>query len=421
MGEESILAGKAKNLYKKLCKDEWDSVTAGIIVAFLSVLIFVWARPWGAVGAIRNWGEWLIYGAGLWDTLGLWENAAPKSALLDTGSIIGIGFIAGAFVSANLGDNFDLRIPPVLEMVKGMVAGVLMGVGSTLAGGCNVGGMYNALGNLAANGFAMWLGLVLGVVLGLKYIYWEMENISWGSGGAKTIEFPVPLRRVLAILGLAGLIWGAYAYGDQVILTADYMDLGEEDYLGIAGGLSGLLLIAAGLGYTMQRGRWCMVQGFREPHMTGDFTLAKGVMVSILLLAVGIAVVKATGLREPVHYVRGTFGLGGVLGGFIFGLGAMLAGGCGSGTLWRVGEGQIKLWICVPFFGITNAICNPLFERWGLEEGSAEGGAILGQWIYMPDTFLGYGGTLALIALAMCIWYLVVSWNEDSGKLIVEM
>jgi len=421
MGEECVFTDKAKDLYKKLCKDEWDAVTAGIIIAFLSVMIFVWARPWGAVGAIRNWGEWLIYGAGLWDTLGLWEKAAPKDFLLDTGSVIGIGFVGGAFLSANLGDNFDIRIPPVLEMVKGMVAGILMGAGSTLAGGCNVGGMYNAIGNLAANGFAMWLGLVLGVVLGLKYIYWEMEHISWGSGGAKTIEFPVPLRRVLAVLAAVGLVWGAYAYGDQVIHVADYMEMGDEDYLGISGGLSGLLLIAAALGYTMQRGRWCMVQGFREPHMTGDYTLAKGVMVSILLVAVGVAVVKATGLREPVHYIRGTFGLGGVLGGFIFGLGAMLAGGCGSGTLWRVGEGQVKLWIVVPFFGITNAVLNPLFEKWGLDEGSVEGSGVLGQWIYMPDTFLGYGGTLALVALAMCLWYLVVSWNEDTGKLIVEM
>ena len=421
MSEDGVFASKVNGLYKKLCKDEWNSVTAGIIVAFLSVMILVWARPWGAVGAMRNWGEWILYATGLWDSLGLWKQAMPKSALLDTGSVIGIGFIAGAFVSANLGDNFDIRIPPVLEMCKGIVAGVLMGVGSTLAGGCNVGGMYNAIGNLAANGFAMWLGLVLGVVLGLKYIYWEMENISWGSGGAATINVPVAVRRILAVLGLAGLVWGAYAYGDQVIHVADYENLGEGEALGIAGGLGGLLLIAAGLGYTMQRGRWCMVQGFREPHMTGDWTLAKGVMVSILMLAVGIAVVKATGLREPVHYVRGTFGLGGVLGGFIFGLGAMLAGGCGSGTLWRVGEGQIKLWLVVPFFGVTNAVLTPLFKQWGLNEGTAGKGGVLGQWIYMPDTFLGYGGTLAVIALAMCLWYLIVSWNEDTGKLMVEM
>ena len=406
MSEGSDLGNAVSGLYKKLCKDEWSPVTSGIIVAFLSVLILAWMRPWGAVGAIRNWGEWIIYGCGFWDTLDLWDADTPKNALIASGSVIGIGFITGSFLSANLGDNFDIRIPPFLEMVKAVIAGLLMGVGAAFAGGCNVGGFYNAIGNLSANGFSMWLGLVLGVVLGLKYIYWEMEHITWGSGGAKTIEFPVFLRRILAIVAIGGLVCGAYKYADM------------DAYDGM---LSGILLIAAGLGYTMQRGRWCMVQGFREPHMTGNCEMAKGVIVSILLLSIGIAVIKYTELRPVVHYVRGTFGWGGVFGGFLFGLGAMFAGGCGTGTLWRVGEGQVKLWIVVPFFGVSNAIMGALIKDWEWEATADAPSAFLGKWIYMPDTFLGYGGTLALIAAAMGLWYLVVTWNEKSNKLIVEM
>ncbi len=132
-------------------------------------------------------------------------------------------------------------------------------------------------------------------------------------------------------------------------------------------------------------------------------------------------------LQDAAHYVRGTFGWGGVVGGFVFGLGAMFAGGCGTGTLWRVGEGQLKLWLVVPFFGVSNSLMTAWFkvsdvegkEDW-LEEGITNSGK-LGEFVYMPDTFLGYGGTLILIALAMAAWYLVVDWNEDSNKLIVEM
>ncbi|MDA8163630.1 MAG: YeeE/YedE thiosulfate transporter family protein [Desulfobacteraceae bacterium] len=398
MSEGSVFASKLKGFYNKICREEWNAITAGIIVGFLSVMIFAWMRPWGAVGAMRNWGEWILYGVG-------WSHEAPKSALLDSGSVIGIGFVAGAFLSACLGNNFALRIPPFLEMVKGLVAGVLMGVGSAFAGGCNVGGMFNAIGNLAANGFAMWLGLVLGVLLGLKYLYWEMENVTWGSGGAKTIDFPEGLKVVFGIIALAGLIWGAYAYTHV------------EAYKGM---LSGILLIAAGLGYTMQRGRWCMVQAFREPHMTGDCKLAKGAATAIMVVAIGGAVIKYTGLRAAEYYVRGTFGFGGVFGGFLFGIGAMLAGGCGSGSLWRVGEGQIKLWLAVVTFGVSNAIMSKLIEGWGWE-GTQDASGVLGSWVYLPDTFLGYGGSLALIALAMGLWYVIVDWNEDTNKLTIEM
>lgn len=394
----------AKELYKKLCQDEWNPYASGTIVAFLSVMIFAWYRPWGATGAVRNWADWMLYGAGLYSDV-------PASIFTHGGSIIGLGFVGGAFLSACFGNNFAFRIPPVLEIVKAVVAGLFMGVGASLAGGCNVGGFYNAIGNLSAAGFAMMIGLIVGAIIGLKYIYWEMENISWGAGGAKTIEVSSGTQVVLGIIALLVMIWGAYTYTADEALTK----------------MGGVLLLAAGLGYTMQRGRWCMIQGFREPHMTGNGTMAKSVALSIVLLTIGGVIVKAGGINDVAHYVRGTFGWGGVVGGVLFGFGAILAGGCGTGTLWRVGEGQIKLWIVVPFFGITNSLMSNWMSVGDVEgldafqnEGITNAGK-LGSFVYMPDSFLGYGGTLAAIVLLMALWWLVVRWNEDSNKLIVEM
>ncbi len=443
---DASFGGKIKGLYKLLCETEWNANITGVIVALLSILIMAWWRPWGAVGAIRNWGDWILYGIGYF-------SSAPKSPVISSGSVIGIGFIGGAFLSACLGGQFALRFPPYREIVKAIIAGIFMGIGSALAGGCNVGGMYNAIGNLAANGFTMWLGLVIGVIFGLWLLYKEMEYVTWGSSGSWTVELPRIIQGILGVAALAALIWGAYYY-------AGYDGDGNVDYIS---SLSGILLIAAGLGYAMQRGRWCMVQGFREPHMTGDCTLAKSVALSIFIVAVGGAVLKygvpmhgGEPVLAPANYVRGTFGWGGVVGGFIFGLGAMLAGGCGSGTLWRVGEGQIKLWIVVPFFGIANSMMVSWFKNMEFEvsgsglhnlitqaqyglldadvdeirEAIASGGSIdvtgleqaghLGRYLYLPDS-MGYGATLLVIALAMALWYVIVTWNEDSNKLIVPM
>ncbi len=414
MSEESIFASKAKGMYKTLCQTEWNATVAGLLVGLFSVLIMAWWRPWGAVGAIRNWGDWILYGiahltGAEWGIFGEFYDEAPRGILMNSSSVIGVGFVAGAFLSACLGNDFALRMPPKLELCKAVAAGILMGIGATFAGGCNVGGMYSAIGDLAANGFAMWLGLIIGVVLGLKYIYWEMEHITWGSGGAKTLEFPYALKILFGILTLIAIIWGANKYAEA-----------DSDYVA---SLSGILVISAALGYTMQRGRWCMVQGFREPHMTGNGKMAKSVALSIAVVAVGAAVLKYSvpvradgeAILAPMNYVRGTFGWGGVVGGIIFGFGAMLAGGCGTGTLWRVGEGQLKLWLVVPFFGISNSILTNYFRDWELESSGK-----LGKYIYMPDV-LGYTGTLVLILAMMALWYLVVVWNEESGKLIVEM
>ena len=106
---------------------------------------------------------------------------------------------------------------------------------------------------------------------------------------------------------------------------------------------------------------------------------------------------------------------GGVVGGFIFGLGAMFAGGCGSGTLWRVGEGQVKLMMVVPFF----AVANSMMTGW-INDNDIEVDGVLGSYVYLPDVF-GYGPTLTLIVGFMIIWYLTVTWNEDTNKFIVPM
>lgn len=414
MSDESVLKNKSKELYGILCEKEWNPYITGVIVAFLSVMIMAWWRPWGAVGAIRNWGDWFMYGGASllgtdWGFLGYYDEA-PRSIFISSGSVIGIGFVAGAFISACFGKDFALRFPPYREMVKAVIAGILMGIGATLAGGCNVGGFYNAIGNLSANGFAMWFGLVFGVILGLKLLYLEMEHISWGEGGSKTITFPLKAVYIMGAVCLLAVIWRAYSYSTNE----------ESDYIA---SLGGIILIAAGLGYAMQRGRWCMVQGFREPHMTGDCTLAKSVMLSLVIVAIGAAVLKyAVPMRgegeavlAPLNYVRGTFGWGGVVGGFVFGLGAMFAGGCGSGTLWRVGEGQVKLMIVVPFFGVVSSLMTAWFR-----DNEFEADGVLGSYVYLPDVF-GYGPTLLIIGLAMVAWYLVVSWNEETNKLIVPM
>ncbi len=414
MSEESVFKNKLKEIYVLLCAKEWNPYVTGVIVAFFSVLMMAWWRPWGAVGAIRNWGDWMMYGVAslLGSDAGILQyyDEAPGSIFVNSGSVIGIGFVLGAFISACLGKDFAIRVPPYREMVKAVIAGILMGIGATLAGGCNVGGFYNAIGNLSANGFAMMLGLVFGVVLGLKLLYLEMEHITWGDGGSKTFSFSSAVVYGLGVLAIIALVWAAYTYA------------GNEDSDYIAS-LSGVILIAACLGYSMQRGRWCMVQGFREPHMTGDCTLAKSVLLSIFIVAIGAAVLKyAVPVRaegEPVlavaNYVRGTFGWGGVVGGFIFGLGAMFAGGCGSGTLWRVGEGQVKLMMVVPFFSLSSSIMTAWFRD---QEFEADG--VLGSYVYMPEA-LGYGPTLLIIGGAMILWYLVVTWNEETNKLIVPM
>ena len=172
--------------YASLTQTRWNAKTTGVVIALLSIAAVAWMRPWGIVGGVRNWGDWLIYQSGSSDVL-------PPGFFTYSGSVILIGITLGSLVSACLANEFAIRIPPLLEAIKGIIGGCLMGIGAALAGGCNIGALYAALGNLSAHGFAMWLGIVLGAIAGLKWLYWEVEHISWGSEGAPVIDLPFVL------------------------------------------------------------------------------------------------------------------------------------------------------------------------------------------------------------------------------------
>jgi hypothetical protein len=69
----------------------------------------------------------------------------------------------------------------------------------------------------------------------------------------------------------------------------------------------------------------------------------------------------------------------------------------------------------VPFFGISNSLMTGWFR-----DNDFEADGVLGKAVFLPDV-MGFGGALFLIIGVMLLWYLIVDWNEDSNKLIVEM
>jgi len=381
-----------KDLFNAVFRNNYSPITGGILLALLVILLEMWYRPWGIVGGLRNWGEWVLYGIGFLDE-------APPHPLWFSSSVLDIGLILGAFISATLAQEFGIRIPPRLEIIKAIVAGILMGIGSALAQGCNIGGFYMAIANLSASGIAMFLGLMVGVFIGVKYLLWEIEHFS-SQGGVEISTKKINI--LLGIIALLVLILGTYGY-----FTSEK----ENGAL-----LGGAFLLTAGIGFVMHRTRFCIVNAFREPYLSGEATMARGVALSLFLSTLGILFIKMAGIREAYEYVTPTFIWGSLIGGIIFGAAMVVAGGCGSGSLWRVGEGQVKLMIVVVFFALTNAIIRHYLDNvWEVWDKG-----ILGTKVYLPDIF-GYGGAFIILAIVILLWYLFVDWNEKTEKFVIGL
>jgi len=62
--------------------------------------------------------------------------------------------------------------------------------------------------------------------------------------------------------------------------------------------------------------------------------------------------VKTQDLKDKGDWVFPGAGIGALAGGTLFGVGMTLAGGCGAGSIWRAGEGQVKLWAALAMFAL---------------------------------------------------------------------
>ena len=102
-----------------------------------------------------------------------------------------------------------------------------------------------------------------------------------------------------------------------------------------------LLGIPIGLafGFALQRGRFCMNSAFRDIIVLKEYTLLKAVGLAILIQMVAFAALDMAGV---ITISPNTFFWGAnMLGGFVFGIGMVMAGGCASGVTYRFGEGMV--------------------------------------------------------------------------------
>lgn len=400
MADQNKEPGILQELFKTFFAKHWPVWVGGITLGLLNILLFAVKSPWGASGGINNWGE------NIFKILGIsaFENATPTSASLY--GVLCLLIILGAFAGALFSKEFALRIPPKGELVKGFIGGGLMAVGATLGLGCTIGSFFSGVPALSGGAIIFTIGLFIGTILALKYLIWEMEKFPGISTGKSFT-----------------LLAASEKKGNWQIWLGWIVSIGTFILAFKVAGTNGVLawFIISGLlmGLICQRSRFCIVKAFRDPFMTGESDGSVGVMAGLVITLIGFTAIKFFGIgagdasirAREMTWVFGHFWLRGLLGGLVFGIGMTIAGGCAVGTLWRVGEGQVKLWMSALGFLLIspiskNYIVPPIVDMLPHTMKFKN---------YLPDYF-GYAGAFLIVLVVILIWYVFVKWNERTGK-----
>lgn len=125
--------------------------------------------------------------------------------------------------------------------------------------------------------------------------------------------------------------------------------------------------LGAIFGFVLQRGRFCITGALREVWIAKNTWWLGALFVAITVQALGLAALETSGLL-PISTVASPFApFATVVGGLVFGVGMVMAGGCATGTLYRAGEGLVGSWLALIFYALFATI----FTRGPLGQATA--------------------------------------------------
>lgn len=173
--------------------------------------------------------------------------------------------------------------------------------------------------------------------------------------------------------------------------------------------------IGIALGFTLQRSRFCFTASMRDPVLTGGTNVTKAVVIGLAVGTAGFAAIqlgayfKANDLNAAMKLsALDPVGLHTAVGGFLFGIGAVIAGGCASGTLMRVGEGFVQQMIALPFFVIGSGIGAATWPIW-----KAALFVDMKNAVYLPQVLGGFVPALIVqFGLLLGVWLLADWWGR---------
>ncbi len=133
---------------------------------------------WYVTTQEAQWVGWMMQKLG-WNNMDNiyfgWVNGIPSPAI-NPADWMSVALIGGAAVMALLHNEFKWKKPTLELAVWAIVGGALMGIGSRLALGCNVGAFFvrTAMGD--ASGWLFGLGMIGGAFIGVKFFNWWTER-----------------------------------------------------------------------------------------------------------------------------------------------------------------------------------------------------------------------------------------------------
>lgn len=391
-------------MYERLLKKEWTYTTGAVLITALSLCLAAFSGTWGVSGPLSTWGAKFFSIFGIKPETWNVSSASLESYRFFShqASITDIGLVIGSLIACLLAAQWKIRnIKHYKQALAAIIGGLLMGFGAKIANGCNVGALFSQLPQFSGAAWVFLLFVFLGATVGGKLLKYFMPPVSNKRPVRKktTAEQRARNRKIQIGVG-AGLV--VLMIIVAVAVSGKYPKA------------PAIMFVGLGLGYVMQRSRFCFTAAYRDPALTGETKVTKAVIIAFALSTIGFFGTHSAKYGVDLSSLESLPGnpihLQMIIGSFLFGIGAVLAGGCASGTFIRIGEGYVQNLIALPFFILGNLIGGPVSKALSGTFFQA------GKKIYLPAVFGGMMPALIIQLLALLGLWILADWWEKKKR-----
>ena len=365
----------------------YDPFYSVLLIAILSAYYFgITGSAWAVTGEFTRWGGEFLELFGLkpkeWEyfqIIGLNGNIFSRKD-----GVMILGMFLGALISTLFAGHFKIRFPKTKRIIQALVGGIIAGFGARLGMGCNLASFFTGIPQFSLHAWFFTLMSIAGVYLGIFVISKQKSEFTLKKGlyqqekkkDRKNLSFMIGL-----LVLICSIFWAIFE-----------IKQGKHNVLGIS------IIFGLAFGFIISRAQICFTSAFRDLFLTGRGIMAKAIIIGMILSTIGVFGYIMLGVPPKIVWA----GPNVFIGGFLFGFGIVIAGGCECGWMYRAMEGQIHY----VFVGIGNVIGSMILAgTWSLYSQPL---AKSFPKINLLESFENYGGLFVNLLFLILFLLLII-------------
>lgn len=165
----------------KYLKKPWPHWVGGILLGIMNVILLALTGvSWQITSGFLLWGVGILQWFGLnplsWEYFSHFKSyyspvISHENVFINQYTILNIGVVIGSLVATLLASQFKWKkIKSRKQFIFALLGGIMMGYGTRLAVGCNIGAFFSGIPSFSLHAWVFGIFVILGTWVGVKIL-----------------------------------------------------------------------------------------------------------------------------------------------------------------------------------------------------------------------------------------------------------